>query len=107
MNTDKFKIMHYKIVTGNIQTTKGSYSVNMSNSVFHVGRTNVDYSINNHSVTYNLFTRDGFWDPDFIDELTLGKLGVPFCQPDGPGPNLERFGGKPFRYIPTTITFPF
>ena len=37
---------------------------------------------------------------------TADKLGVPFCIPDGPGPNLER-GSTPYPYIPTTITFPF
>lgn len=45
-------------------------------------------------VTYILFSRDSFGDPDFIDENTLGKIPVirdwTKTKPDGPGPNLER-----------------
>ena len=58
-----------------------------------------------------IFSRDGFWDPDFIDEKTLGR--IPYInewtktKPDGMGPNLERFGGKPYHYLPRKFTFYF
>jgi hypothetical protein len=91
---------------------KGSFSVDMTSSVFHVGRTNVNYSINcasgNCNVTYNLFANDGFWDVDFVDEKVLGGwFGIRQYQPDGLGPNLERLGGTPYPYIPTTVIYSF
>jgi hypothetical protein len=83
----------------------------MTKRVFHIGRTNVSYNVAPNSVTYKLYDGDGFWDPDFIDEKFLGP-NSPYFRPDGPGPNLERFGGTPYYYIPnyyipTVITFPF
>lgn len=84
----------------------------MTSKVFHVGNTNVDYSTNcaggNCITIFSEFVRDGFYDADFIDENVLGRLGVPFCKPDGLGPNLERFGGTPYMYIPSIfkITYP-
>lgn len=102
-----------RIISGKTTSLTGSFSVNLTGSVFHVGRTNVDYSIGytngNCTVTYDMFVRDGFWDPDFIDEYFMGRLlGEPLFQPDGPGPNLERFGGTPYPYNPVrgTYTFP-
>ena len=79
----------------------------MAVSVF----TRFDYKITSNgtsnSVTFTLFANDGFWDPDFIDEKNLGeKFGIPFFQPDGMGPNLER-GGTPYPYKTRSRTFFF
>ena len=76
----------------------------MTYEIFHIGRTNVEYEFNqdDRSVTYQLFFNDGFWDPDFIDEYFLGDKSMYF-RPDGMGPNLERFGGQPYPYIPRTV----
>jgi hypothetical protein len=111
--SDGFQRRHQRIMSGKTTSLKGSFSVNLKESVFHVGKTNVDYSIScangNCTVTYDMFVRDGFWDPDFIDEYFMGRLfGEPLFQPDGPGPNLERFGGTPYPYNPVrgTYTFP-
>jgi hypothetical protein len=63
------------------------------------------------SLCHTLFSRDGFWDPDFIDENALG--GIPHIRdwtktnPDGPGPNLERFGGTPYYYKTRERTYFF
>jgi hypothetical protein len=90
----------------------------MELSTFHIGSTNVDYSISGNgkssSVTYTMFTRDGFWDPDFVDEkidkLVRDNIGwSPFGTmniPDGKGPNLER-GGTVYDYKTRKRTFFF
>jgi len=93
--------MHYKITTQKVVPI-GYFSVDMTYLTFHIGRTRVDHSISSNGksqqVKYTLFNKDGFGDPDFIDEKTLGKAGVEDCVPDGKGPNLERFGGIPYDY---------
>ncbi len=61
-----------RIQNGYASKMEGYFSVNMTWDVFHIGRTNVEYSISCKSqfctVEYKMFARDGFWDPDFIDE---------------------------------------
>jgi RHS repeat-associated protein len=111
INSEAFQLRHSRIVSGKTSLLSGSFSVNLTTSIFHVGRTNIKYSITVKSgvatVTYTLFDSDGFWDPDFIDEKTLGTIGVSIAKPDGLGPNLERFGGTPFPYIPVKVTANF
>jgi len=97
-----------KAIMDHTKNGNGSFSVNMTDRVFHIGRTSVSYSINpnDNTVTYNLFTNDGFWDPDFIDERYAHYFSTSNAfTPDGKGPNLERFGGTPYDYIPVTITY--
>ena len=107
LNSPQFLKAHRGIINGQ-SSQSGKFTVDMTKRVFHIGRTNVSYSIapGGHSVTYKLYDGDGFWDPDFIDEKYLGPSS-PYFRPDGPGPNLERLGGTPYYYIPTIITFPF
>lgn len=111
LTSPEFKYHEARIVSGQTTSMNGSFSVDMTRRVFHIGRTNVDYSIKcgtqNCTVIFNLFVRDGFWDVDFIDENTLGKTGLKQYQPDGMGPNLERFGGHPYPYNPIPIKFNF
>lgn len=113
MSSKKFQEKHAKITSENV-ASEGYFSVDLTKSTFHIGRTNVDYRISGNgkssSVTYILFSRDGFWDPDFIDENTLGKIPVirdwTRTKPDGPGPNLER-GGTPYHYKTRERTYFF
>jgi hypothetical protein len=113
LGSKTFQEKLFKIVVGQTTSLNGFFSVDITDKIFHVGRTNVDYEIKPFassmlSVTFMLFTRDGFWDIDFIDEKAgrpiLGKSSTP----DGPGPNLERFGGTPYYYNPVkfVILFP-
>lgn len=114
LSSSKFQEKHAKI-TSEAVDPEGYFSVDLTKSTFHIGRTNVDYSVSGNgtssSVNYTLFSRDGFWDPDFIDENTLGKIPVirdwTNTKPDGPGPNLERFGGTPYHYKTRERTYFF
>jgi RHS repeat-associated protein len=107
LNNKKFKAVYNNIKSGNVNTTNGRFNLNLTKSIFHVGRTNVTWSISNvgkkYSVVFNLFVGDGFWDPDFIDERYPIS---PHSVPDGKGPNLER-SGTPYDYIPSVVTFKF
>lgn len=111
LNHPEFQRRHGRITGGLTTAMSGSFSVDMTGTMFHLGRTNINYSIqvsgNQCTVTYTLFVHDGFWDVDFIDENTLGRLGLPWFQPDGKGPNLERFGGTPYDYNTATRSFTF
>ena len=75
----------------------------MTTEVFHIGNTNVDYTttctVSKCVTVFDDFVRDGFWDPNFIAEKTLGPF-IDSYKPDGMGPNLEHSGGTPYRYIP-------
>ena len=114
LSSSRFQEKHTKI-TSEIVASEGFFSVDLTKSTFHIGRTNVDYRVSSNgkssSVTYTLFSRDGFWDPDFIDENTLGKIPIirdwTKTKPDGPGPNLERFGGTPYHYKTRERTYFF
>ncbi|MFL0106899.1 RHS repeat domain-containing protein [Tenacibaculum maritimum] len=110
INSKKFNRKLSRILGGKTTSLRGNFSIDLTKEFFHVGRTNVEYSINfvmngKIRVDFNLFINDGFWDADFIDENTLGRLGVESFRPDGLGPNLERFGGIPYRYLPQTISY--
>ncbi|OYX10064.1 MAG: hypothetical protein B7Z16_18460, partial [Algoriphagus sp. 32-45-6] len=112
INTQAFKNAHNDIVKGKKSLT-GSFSVDMTDVVFHIGRTPVRYTtdIKNQTVKYILYEGDGFWDVDFIDEkygpgTSIGNINPNIFKPDGPGPNLERLGGTPYEYLPTVIIIP-
>jgi len=117
LSSSEFINEHNKI-TSEVVVSNSSFSVDMELSTFHIGSTNVDYSISGNgkssSVTYTMFTRDGFWDPDFVDEkidkLVRDNIGwSPFGTmniPDGKGPNLER-GGTVYDYKTRKRTFFF
>ncbi|NLL28621.1 MAG: RHS repeat-associated core domain-containing protein [Bacteroidales bacterium] len=111
LSSSKFQEKHTKITSEKVQPT-GDFFVDLTNETFHIGRTNVDYSVSGNgkssSVTYTLFSRDGFWDPDFIDEKVLGGwLGIDKFKPDQKGPNLERLGGTPYDYKTRERTYFF
>ena len=106
LKSDEFINSHEGIIH-NPAVTTGSFPVDMTRRVFHIGDTRVSWiaDFDNQTVTYKLFDGDGFWDPDIIDEYFLGDQ--PYFRPDGPGPNLERLGGTPYYYNPLIITLPF
>ncbi len=108
---EDFQRRHRRITGGLTSSLTGNFSVDMTGTVFHVGRTNIDYEVivngDKCTVNYTLFVNDGFWDVDFIDETILGGLGSPRHQADGMGPNLERFGGQPYRYNTARRSFTF
>jgi RHS repeat-associated protein len=111
VNSQGFQSRHQRIISGKTNAMNGNFAVDMTSTVFHIGNTRVDYSIQCSGgdcyVKYTLFKGDGFWDVDFLDE-TWGKV-VPLdrWQPDKLGPNLERLGGTPYPYNPTTSGFYF
>ncbi|MBK9448538.1 MAG: hypothetical protein IPN95_03840 [Bacteroidetes bacterium] len=111
LDSEAFQAKHQRITGGLTTSLTGNFSVDMTWKVFHIGRTNVDYNVQCNgdqcTVTYTLFVNDGFWDVDYIDETVLGGLGFDAYQPDGMGPNLERFGGTPYRYNTATRSFTF
>lgn len=111
LSSTKFNEKHTKITTQKVQE-KGNFSVDLTDDTFHIGRTNVDYKVSGNgkssSVTYTLFSGDGFWDPDFVDEkIGSDWLGLDRYKPDGAGPNLERLGGTPYSYKTRTRTYFF
>lgn len=111
-NSKEYLRVVRRLISGVANNLNGSFDVDMTYKVFHVGRTNVNYSTNcaggNCTTTFTEFVNDGFYDPDFISENILGRMGISSSKPDGLGPNLERLGGKPYMYIPSTfkITYP-
>ncbi|MFV0249306.1 MAG: hypothetical protein ACK5H1_10180 [Tenacibaculum sp.] len=110
LNSKQFVRKLAKILSGKTTSLNGNFSVDLTKDFFYVGRTNINYSINflkngNIRVDFNLFVNDGFWDVDFISENTLGKLGLSSYKPDGLGPNLEKFGGIPYRYNVQTVSY--
>lgn len=80
--------------------------IDMTGKTFHVGRTS--YSVrfkrlkNSVAITYNLFIRDSFSDPNFIAEGMNRKSQI--YQPDHLGPNLELWG-TPYNYRTRTRTY--
>ena len=84
------------------------FSVDMTLKTFHIGRTKVKYgkysSGASTAIQFIAFYKDGFWDPDFIDERIFRKMSPKF-EPDGPGPNLERFNGRPYHYKTRVRTY--
>ncbi len=121
LTSDKFQTKHTKITSQEVEP-KGYFSIDMTDKdgSFHIGNTGVDYSVSGNgkssSVTYTLFTNtnknssnfsDGFWDPNFVAEKTLGKLGINRYKADEMGPNLEWGKGKPYPYKTRERTFFF
>lgn len=111
LTSNDFRYHHKRILNGKTTALSGNFSVDLTYSEFYIGRTNVDYKIGcangKCKVTYKLFKNDGFWDPDFVAERTLGRLGIKKYQPDGMGPNLEFSGGKPYWFIPIVAIYQF
>jgi RHS repeat-associated protein len=78
-----------RIQTGATSSLSGNYQVDMTWSVYHVGKTPVDYNTvcsgNSCTTTFTAGVRDGFWDPTQFSS-------------DGAGPRGEF--GTPYAYVP-------
>ena len=101
--TPEYQRVVKRLITGKAINLSGTFDVDMTTEVFHIGNTNVDYTttctVSKCVTVFNDFVRDGFWDPNFLAEKTLGRF-MDSYKPDEMGPNLERPGGTPYRYIP-------
>jgi len=88
MSSPEFKRNHSAITTEGREDDE--FAVNMTKKTFHIGRTNVEYYVNNgnqsSSVTYILFANDRFKDP-----LDIG---------------IEA-GGTPYEYKTRKVTYFF
>ena len=101
-NSSEFKNIHNNVTNKN--KNEGRFSIDMTGIMFHIGRTNGKYRKETNgkssSITYTVFMNDGFWDPAFWSEKTLGEINKltnnPYT-PDGNGPHLE-LGGTPYNY---------
>ena len=135
LKTKEFKEYHNKIISGEVEN-KGYFNVNMEKEKksFFIGHTNISYKVTssednkNCTVTYTIYTNDGFWDPDYIKEnmgnkmafdinitllsakeifgIDIGYINTEKFKPDGLGPNLE-LGGTPYHFIETIIQYTF
>jgi len=105
VNSPEFQRVINRLVTGIANQISSSFDVDMTSDVFHIGRTNVDYSTyflgNDVYTKFSLFVRDGFWDPNFIAEKFSGLNNE--WVPDGMGPNLETEGSHPYEYVPVIL----
>jgi RHS repeat-associated protein len=92
-----------KLRNGTAVKINGSFDVNMTYKTFHIGDTNVNYTTTCSGATcttnFTEFVDDGFWDPDFLSEIS--GITNPIKRPDGKGPNLE-LGGTPYDYVSST-----
>ena len=81
LKTKEFKEYHNKIISGEVEN-KGYFNVNMEKEKksFFIGHTNISYKVTssednkNCTVTYTIYTNDGFWDPDYIKENMGNKM---------------------------------
>ena len=113
-NSSEFADEHRKVTKS--KDSFGSFNIDLTKKIFHIGRTKVKWEkergLHASTITYTAFYQDGFWDPAFWSEKTLGNWSflkkIPLLgdlyQPDGKGPNLET-GGIPYDYIPRKRTF--
>ena len=120
--TKEFQEKHQKIVNGETTTLSGNFGVDMTYvdplNTFFIGDTRVDYSISisednsTCTVTYKLFSHDGFCDPNYIAEGVgdaarhFSNKSVRSLNADGKGPNLE-LGGKPYNFVPQIRKYEF
>ena len=66
-NSPEFKANLQSFIIGKNEKHEGYFSIDMTKTVFHIGRTTVNYRLENingqSKLTYNVFVNDGFWDP--------------------------------------------
>ena len=122
VQTKDFQKRHRRIVQGKTTSLSGNFAVDMTlvdpTKTFFIGDTRVDYIITvsddkkTCTVTYTLFSHDGFYDPNFVAEecgnaARACSFGlIDFLKADGEGNNLE-LGGIPYNFIPQKRMFKF
>ncbi len=97
-----FLSMRDKILSGE-KSAVGSFSIEMTEYMFHIGNTTINYY---STATYSVFSlgaEDGFWDViECLEKSETHPNG--FIPPDGDGWLLEC--GIPYHYIPLSIMIP-
>lgn len=110
ISTEQFQKRHQRILNGETTSLTGNITIDMTKEedAFFIGRTRVDYDIKISSdkkrctVTYILFSNDGFWDPiDIGEDHNIGPT------PDGAGPKRELPGGHPYSFKTQTRSYEF
>lgn len=90
-NSPEYNRVLNRLMNGTAIRKSYTFDVNLTDEVFHIGDTNVDYfttcSSGNCRTTFKAFVRDGFSDP-----LDIG---------------IEIYGGTPYNYIPYTFTISY
>jgi hypothetical protein len=106
-NSSEFKYVLNRLARGIAINTSSSFDVQMTTKIFHIGRTNVNYTTTCNDDTcvtkFTAFVNDGFWDPDFV----LEHWPTSNVLPDGLGPNLELPGGRPYSYLPSEFSYSY
>ena len=110
ISTEQFQKRHQRILNGETTSLTGNITIDMTKEedAFFIGRTRVDYDIKISSdkkrctVTYTLFSNDGFGDPiDIGEDHNIGPT------PDGAGPKRELPGGHPYSFKTQTRSYEF
>ena len=110
ISTEQFQKRHQRILNGETTSLTGNITIDMTKEedAFFIGRTRVDYDIKISSdkkrctVTYTLFSNDGFGDP-----IDIGKDHNIGPTPDGAGPKRELPGGHPYSFKTQTRSYEF
>ncbi len=97
-----FLSMRDKILTGE-KSAVGSFKIDMTDYMFHIGNTTINYYSTATYSVFSLGTEDGFWDVIVCLEKSETHPNG-FIPPDGDGWLLEC--GIPYHYIPLTIMIP-
>ena len=97
----EFQSYREKILNGEMDKT-GHFAINMTNQVFHIGRTNVSYYSTDTYTVFCLGIDDGFWDALYMFEKSENNPNG--IVPDGDGWKLE--AGIPYHYIPMVVMVP-
>ena len=122
VQTKDFQKRHRRILQGETTSLSGNFAVDMTfvdpNKTYFIGDTRVDYNITvsddkkTCTVTYTLFSHDGFYDPNYFAEecgnaartCSFGLIDI--FKADGDGNNLE-LGGIPYNFISQERVFIF
>ena len=122
VQTKDFQKRHRRILQGETTSLSGNFAVDMTfvdpNKTYFIGDTRVDYNITvsddkkTCTVTYTLFSHDGFYDPNYFAEecgnaartCSFGLIDI--FKADGDGNNLE-LGGIPYDFISQERVFIF
>jgi hypothetical protein len=96
LTSSKFMETHRATVSGNARSLNDHFPIDIKNQklrTFHIGNTNVNYSISCTNkcckVKYNLFKGDGFWGPK--EKTKIVNIGQGF---DFLGQNVRKYNGK-------------
>ena len=82
--------------------SSGQFSINMTEFIFHIGKSNINYYTTNNYSVFSIGIRDAFCDVLYwFEKSEDNPYGI---TPDGKGWLLEV--GIPYSYIPTAVLIP-